>query len=73
VAVFSLTAGQPAPKIKWEGSNMVNYDGYPMCDKCGVELEFEGSDFYYCPICNEGFSLEPPSASDRKRIREAAM
>jgi tRNA(Ile2) C34 agmatinyltransferase TiaS len=52
---------------------MVNYDGYPMCDKCGVELEFEGSDFYYCPICNEGFSLEPPSASDRKRIREAAM
>jgi len=52
---------------------LLDYEGYPQCEVCGVELEFEGEGFYSCPICGKGATFEPPSASDRKRIREAAM
>jgi tRNA(Ile2) C34 agmatinyltransferase TiaS len=46
-------------------------DGYPMCGECGVELKFEGHGFYSCPICEKGTELDPPSASHRRRMREA--
>jgi predicted RNA-binding Zn-ribbon protein involved in translation (DUF1610 family) len=49
---------------------MVNYDGYPMCDDCGVELEHEAHEIYCCPICEKEVLIDC-TPSDRRRIREA--